>query len=141
MRAEFYRRREGGAAEEQEGSQEPEPVVAVATWTGRRVEVEADDPKAKRAVDRVFRPFPVPIDDPSLRVFGTRGEEVIAPGSLHWFMAAARVRGRVEGLEVRFVPRGGAGVGFDPAGGYRKFPEAVERGDRAPAPGAQTAGA
>jgi len=120
MRAEFHRA----------GAPEGEPVTTV-TWTGSRVEPgEAPDDLAE-AIGRIFRAAPVVVDDPSLRSVGTSGPVILEPGDLTWFIAAARSRADAEGLVVRFVPPDRKAMGWDPAGAYRTFPDAVERRDRA----------
>jgi hypothetical protein len=109
-------------------------VAAAATWNGASVEFEAGDQQARELLERIFRPAPVSVDDPSLRSFGTRGEVILQPGSLRWVMAAARTRGEAEGLRVRFVSTGPTGVGWDPAGAYRTFASAAERLAAIPSP-------
>jgi len=104
----------------------PAEVVGSATWLGNGVAIE-DGGEVGEALDRIFRPSPVVIDDPSLRSFGTAGPAVLQPGSLQWFRAAAQARAPAEGLAVRFVPDGAASIGWDPAGAYRTFPAAAER--------------
>ena len=123
MRVEFLRDQNGNVG-----------VVGAATWNGTSVEFEPGDPEARDILERIFRPAPVAIDDPSLRSFGTRGEVVLQPGSLRWFMAAAKARGEAEGLRVRFVSTGPIGVGWDPAGAYRTFVSAAERLATIPSP-------
>jgi hypothetical protein len=91
MRAEFYRARA------------PDRVVGVTTWDGRMVEIEADDPRVRDALARVFAASSVSVEDPSLRPGGTNGPTVVEPGDVVWFRVAARVRGEREGLSVRFV--------------------------------------
>jgi hypothetical protein len=101
VRAEFYR------------PEEPDLVVGTAEWDGRRAVIGAGGDDALRALERIFRPSPVPIEDPSLRPRGTRGEAVVEPGDLEWFRAAALVRGAEAGYGVRFVSA--ASGGWDPA--------------------------
>jgi hypothetical protein len=101
--------------------------VASAVWDGARVDVEAGDESVRQAVRRIFRPTPILIDDPSLRSYGTAGPVVLSPGSLRWFRAAAETRSEAEGLGVRFVPESEGAMGWDPAGAYRTFDEAIER--------------
>ena len=79
------------------------------------------------ALARVFRPTPVVIDDAAFRQAGTSGPAVVHPGGPLWFQAAARVRGSEEGLGVRFVPEEDSAMGWDPAGAYRSFSDAVVR--------------
>ena len=78
-------------------------------------------------MERAFRKTPVVTDDASYRRFGTRGEVVIQPGGLEWFRAV--VFGRVAeeaGVEARLVT-GIIEGGYDPAAGYRRFEESIER--------------
>jgi hypothetical protein len=109
---------------------EPERVIARATWLGPSVHIEADDDAAREALRRIFRPVPVVTADPSLRSAGTKGDVQLPPGSLSWFLAAARERGRKEGLLVSLAPSEESGLGWDPAGTYRTFPRQVERMQR-----------
>jgi hypothetical protein len=104
----------------------PEAVVGRATWDGRAVSVEGDGPEVRTALARVFRPAPVVSDDPALRNLGARGEVVLQPGGLDWFLQAARVRGPEVGLAGRVV-RPEVEGGWDPAGNYRTFDQQVER--------------
>ncbi|HEX6262619.1 MAG TPA: hypothetical protein VF097_07220 [Actinomycetota bacterium] len=106
MRAEFLR------------PEDPETVVGTVEWDGVRVTLRADD-ESRATLQRVFRVSSVPIDDPSRRALGTSGPVLAEPGDLDWFLAAARVRGRQEGLTVRLVP--GTAGGWDPAGAYRRM--------------------
>jgi hypothetical protein len=101
MRAEFFR------------DDAPDRVVGTASWDGRRVRVQADDGDAEAALARVFRASAVSLEDPDTLIPGTSGGVVAAPGDLEWFRAAARVRGRREGFEVRFVTDKPGG--WDPA--------------------------
>jgi hypothetical protein len=104
----------------------PEEVVGTATWDGRRLEVRAEEPQARSAIERVFRPTPVVVDDPALRRAGTRGEVVLQPGSVEWFEGAAFARAREAGLVARVVRTAVEG-GWDPAANYRRFREQVRR--------------
>lgn len=119
MRAEFYRPVQG----EEEASSK---VLGAATWSGSVAVLEADDAEVRTALERVFRPVPVAVDDASLRRLGTHGAVVLEPGTLEWFRAAALSRAGEHDLAVRFVPGVREG-GFDPAGQYRGFGEAVRR--------------
>jgi hypothetical protein len=101
MRAEFFR------------LDSPDQVVGTAQWDGRRANVQSDDPEVEAALGRVFRASAVALDDPDTHIAGTRGEVVVEPGDLEWFRAAARVRGRREGLAVRFATEHPGG--WDPA--------------------------
>ena len=119
MRAEFFR------------PESPDQVVAEATWEGGRVRVHAGEPEVAATLRRIVRPVAVLAEDPSLEPPGAAGPVVLPPGSLSWFQAAARTRAGAEGLRVRFVPSGDGAIGWDPAGAYRPFPEAVVRMERA----------
>jgi hypothetical protein len=107
-----------------------EEVVARATWLGPDVEIESEDEALRAALGRIFRPVPVVADDPSLRSAGTSGPVQLPPGTLGWFLAAARSRAEAEGLRVVFAPSGEGGLGWDPAGTYRPFASQVERMER-----------
>jgi len=109
------------------GASAPDEVIASATWLGPDVEIETKDDSAGEAVRRVFRPVPVSDDDPALRTAGTAGPVQLPPGTLRWFLAAARIRGEAEGLKVVFEPSAEGAVGWDPAGTYRPFTGQVER--------------
>ncbi len=121
MRAEFFR------------ADAPDQVVATATWDGRSVAIAAaadpaGGPDQTSTLARIFRPTPVVADDPSLRPVGSSGPVVLEAGDLRWFMAAARTRGAAEGLGVRLVVDEPRGMGWDPAGAYRPFLQAVAPG-------------
>jgi hypothetical protein len=103
----------------------PESVVAVATWSDGRVNLEVLDTSIER-LDTLVRPTPVVVDDPSLRPPGTHGETLLEPGSSAWFRAALQTRAEPLGLRVRFVARQIVG-GWDPAASYRSFDEQVDR--------------
>ena len=115
MRAEFRRRDDGS------------DVVATAAWDGRGVLIDVTDPGARGALERIFRPTPVVVDDASLRPLGARGEVMIQPGNLEWFREAAFARAGQEGLAVKLVPEVAGQGGWDPAGAYRTFGEDMER--------------
>jgi len=103
----------------------PEKIVAVALWDGVRAALEVDDPSAV-GLERIFRPSPVVVDDPSLRRQGTHGPEVLEPGGLEWFRAALLTRAPEIGLSVRFVSSVREG-GWDPAALYRTFEDHARR--------------
>jgi len=104
-------------------------TLASAEWDGREVIVTAEDDGRREALVRAFRRTPVVTDDASFRRLGTSGDVVIQPGDLEWFRVVAQVRVPNEtGLVARFVPGAPAG-GFDPAAGYRRFRDQVERLD------------
>jgi hypothetical protein len=112
-------------------SEHPDQVVGRATWAEPHVRIEADDDGMKETLGRIFRPTPVVVEDASLRTAGTSGTVTLQPGSLNWFLAAARSRAEAEGLTVGFVPGVEAGLGWDPAGTYRTFASQVEHLERA----------
>jgi hypothetical protein len=105
----------------------PDQVVGQAEWLGPEVRIEGADDSVKDVLRGVFRPTPVVVDDPSLRPAGTSGGVELPPGSLEWFLAAARVRGADRGLKVVFEPSGSGVLGWDPAGTYRPLARQVER--------------
>jgi hypothetical protein len=106
---------------------EPDDVLATATWSDGAASVTSDDAATRDALERALRRTPVVIDDASYRRQGTHGEVVIQPGSLEWFRAVVQARVPAEtGLVGRFVPGVREG-GFDPAAGYRTFEEQIER--------------
>lgn len=108
---------------------EQKQVLATATWDGHGVAVTADDEDLRSVLRRAFRPTPVAVDDGAYRRMGTSGSVVIQPGDLTWFRAAALTRATAEsGLVARVVP-GRADGGYDPAAGYRRFDEQLERLD------------
>jgi hypothetical protein len=120
VRAEFYQ------------PDAPDQVVGRARWRAQGVEIDAEDPAVRAELERIFRPTPVVVDDPSLRPFGTAGPVVLQPGSLRWFHEAAVARGKEEGLAARLVPEAGRAVDYDPAGLYRPFVEQWERRGASP---------
>lgn len=104
-------------------------TVATAFWDGHEVTLTSADPALRESLGHAFRRTPLVVDDPSLRRLGTSGPSTVQPGNLEWFRAAARYRATVEtGLAARFVPGSIVG-GFDPAAGYRRFDEQLERLD------------
>jgi hypothetical protein len=118
VRAEVYRPPASDA--------DSEEVVAVATWSGDdRIGIEVRDPSIAGLAE-IVRPTPVVVDDASLRPQGTRGDVLLQPGDLEWFVAATRARAQALGLSVRFVSERTRG-GWDPASQYRRFDEQVER--------------
>ena len=117
MRADFYR------------LDAPGEIVGRARWVGSGIEVETgtQDDDVLRALSRIFRRTPVVVDDPALRLPGATGPAVLPPGSLRWFRLAAAARCEAEGLGVRLAPEGQAGMGWDPAGGYRSLSDTEAR--------------
>lgn len=107
-----------------------ENIIGAATWDGSGVRIDADDDETRAMLNRIFRPTAVSVDDPALRPAGTAGPVVLVPGSVRWFQAAARERSKAEGLAVHVIPQGQDAMGWDPAGAYLTFGEAVERKER-----------
>ena len=104
-------------------------TVATASWDGTDVTVTVADDDLRAALAHAFRRSAVAVDDASRRQTGTSGIVVIQPGSLEWFRAVANTRAIAEsGLAARLVPGVQSG-GFDPAAGYRRFDEQLERLD------------
>lgn len=104
---------------------DPERVVAVATWDGRHAHLEILDPSVAAPLARLFRPTPVVVDDGALRRRGTHGEVMIEPGTLEWFRAVVISRAIDAAFVARIVP-GVTEGGWDPAAQYRTFGEAIE---------------
>jgi hypothetical protein len=104
---------------------DPQAVVAVATWSNGRASLEVLDPLVE-GLDGLLRPTPVVVDDPSLRGPGASGESLLEPGSLEWFRAALVTRAEPLGVRVRFVATRIVG-GWDPASNVRTFEEQIER--------------
>lgn len=118
MRAELFR------------PDDPQTVVGAAEWDGVRAHIRTSDEEARPALERIFRVSAVAVDDPSRRALGTEGPVVVEPGDLDWFIAAATVRGKEQGLGVRFHTD--TVGGWDPAGAYRRLGDWVgERESRA----------
>lgn len=113
IRAELYRR------------DEPEQVVAVATWRDGSGRIEATA-ETIEGLDSVLRPTPVVVDDAALRPLGTHGDVALSPGSPTWFRAALLTRAASLGLSVRFVAED-VRNGWDPAANYRTFEEQARR--------------
>jgi hypothetical protein len=104
---------------------EPDRVVAVVTWDGRRAELETvGEPVG--GLERLLRATPVVLDDPSFRRAGTHGPTLLQPGDYDWFRAAILTRAPELGLSARFVSDVVEG-GWDPAATYRTFEQQVER--------------
>jgi hypothetical protein len=113
IRAEFFRPRT------------PDKVIGTAEWDGRQPRIQAKNSAVRDALARIFRPTPVIVDDSATRPLGARGETLLEPGDLDWFMAAARIRSKEERLGMRFVAS--MPGGWDPAGAYRPMRAWVER--------------
>jgi hypothetical protein len=113
IRAELYR------------PDDPETIVAVATWAEGAARLEVSE-GAPDGIEAIFRVTPVVVDDASLRPLGSHGEVVLQPGSLEWFRAALLARARTIGLAVRFVTDEIRG-GWDPAAHDRTFEEQARR--------------
>jgi hypothetical protein len=117
MRADFHR------------DDEPDTIVGTARWTGGDVDVEAEDPKVRRALGASTgdgraggRPLA-----PILRDVGPRAA---VAGSLRWFVACAQARSPAERLAFRLTPDPSPRMGWDPAGAYQRFPDQVEGAER-----------
>jgi hypothetical protein len=127
MKVEFHRPAPVADSDRPDAEAPAPELVATATWTDGEPVVECDDEELRGTLERVYRKTPVVTDDPSYRRLGTRGEVLIQPGDLEWFRAASFVRAPVEaGVEARLVPGISEG-GFDPAAGYRRFEDSIER--------------
>jgi hypothetical protein len=113
IRAELYR------------PDDPETVVAVATWNDGSPKVEATGAEIE-GLGSLLRPTPVVVDDPSLRPLGSAGEVALAPGSLEWFRSALQTRASGLGLAARFVVDEVVN-GWDPAANYRTFQDQARR--------------
>ncbi|HVF08693.1 MAG TPA: hypothetical protein VNC60_08960 [Actinomycetota bacterium] len=115
-------------ADGSEATAESPTHVATATWADGRAVIDCADDDVRQALERAFRSTPVVVtDDASYRRQGTHGEVMVQPGSLEWFRAVAFNRAPTEaGVEARLVP-GITEGGFDPAAGYRRFDESIER--------------
>ncbi|MGZ4110306.1 MAG: hypothetical protein ACXVP7_11555, partial [Actinomycetota bacterium] len=84
---------------------EPDDVVAVASWIDGAPAIQCDDEGLRNELLAVFRRTPVVIDDASYRRLGTSGAVQIQPGDLEWFRAVVQSRVPAEcGLVGRFVP-------------------------------------
>jgi hypothetical protein len=106
---------------------DPDAVLATATWSDGQVVIESDDTGISERLGKAFRRTPVLVDDASRRQQGTNGEVLVQPGDIEWFRAAAQVRVPAEtGLAARLVPGTREG-GYDPASSYRTFDETVDR--------------
>lgn len=102
----------------------PDEIVAEVSWNeGAPVFLSGAD---LPGMDGLLRPTAVQVDDASLRRMGTSGASLLAPGSLEWFRAAMRERGRALGFTVRFVSDS-VGEGWDPASQYRRFRDQAAR--------------
>jgi len=113
VRAELYR------------PEDPEDVVAVATWADGRSEIGAAG-EPVQGLERLLRPTSVVVEDASLLRPGTHGASVLEPGSYGWFRAALLARAPELGLSVRFVAETVRG-GWDPASQYVTFEERIGR--------------
>jgi hypothetical protein len=114
-----------------EGDEQP-LVVATATWDGRDVHVQTEDPDVRKALDHAYRRTPVVTDDASARRIGTNGSVLIEPGGLEWFRAVTQVRVPAEtGLESVIIADIIEG-GYDPAANYRSFEAQVDRLNQGP---------
>lgn len=127
MRVEFLRAAPAPPADQPDVEGPPPELVGSASWVDGEPVVSCDDDELRPTLERAYRKTPVVTDDASYRRLGTHGEVQIQPGSLEWFRAASFVRVPAEtGLEVRLVP-GITEGGYDPAAGYRRFEDAIDR--------------
>ena len=127
MRVEFYRPAPPAPADRPDAEAPPSTLVGTATWSNDEPVVESGDDELRELLERAYRKSPVVTDDASYRRLGTHGEVLIQPGDLEWFRAASFVRAPAEaGVEARLVPDVTEG-GFDPAAGYRRFDDTMER--------------
>ena len=127
MKVELYHPAPPPAGDQPGGDAPPPELVGSASWIDGEPVLSCDDEQMRAQLERAYRKTPVVTDDASYRRFGTHGEVQIQPGSLEWFRAASFVRVPAEtGLEVRLVP-GITEGGFDPAAGYRRFEDAMDR--------------
>ena len=127
MKVEFYRPAPAAPADQPDAEAPPPTFVGSAAWVEGEAVVECDDAELRAALEHAFRKTPVVTDDASYRRLGTHGEVVIPPGDLEWFRTASFVRVPEEaGVEVRLVP-GITEGGYDPAAGYRRFEDSIER--------------
>lgn len=127
MKVEFSRP-EPPPADGSDAPAAPSTHVATAAWLDGRVVIDSADDVVREALERAFRRTPVVVtDDASYRRQGTHGEVMVPPGNLEWFRAVAFNRAPAEaGVEARLVP-GITEGGYDPAAGYRRFEESIER--------------
>jgi hypothetical protein len=102
-------------------------LVASVSYREGAIEVDCEDQELAAKIQNAYRRIPVVTDDHSYRRLGTYGEVLVQPGDLEWFRAVSFVRVPSEtGLLPRFVP-GITEGGYDPASGYRRFEEQIER--------------
>jgi hypothetical protein len=127
MKVEFYRPAPSTSPGEPEADVPPPVLVGTATWIDGQPVVECGDDELRALLERAFRKTPVLTDDASYRRQGTHGEVMVQPADLEWFRAVSFVRAPAEaGVEARLVP-GVTEGGYDPAAGYRRFEDAIER--------------
>ena len=112
-------------------SDSSEDYVGHAVWVEGGIQVEANEQGDVQVIQEIFRRTPIAVDDRALRTAGTSGPIVLQPGTLQWFLAAARVRGEARGFSVTLIPEGFASMGWDPAASYRTFTQSFERKERA----------
>ena len=127
MKVELYRPASPPSTDEPDADAPSPELVGSVSWIDGEPVLSCEDDELRALLARTYRQTPVVTDDASYRRFGTHGEVQIQPGSLEWFRAASFVRVPAEtGLEVRLVP-GITEGGFDPAAGYRRFEDAIDR--------------
>ncbi len=127
MKVEFSRPGSPAPDDRPDAEATPSTHVGTATWSDGRVTIDSDGDEMRSALERAFRKTPVVVDDASYRRLGTHGEVMVPTGSLEWFRAVAFNRAPAEaGVEARLVP-GVTEGGYDPAAGYRRFEDSIER--------------
>lgn len=115
MRVEFHR-----------PDDEERTSLASASWSEGAVTIASQDEDLRDRLAHAFRRTPVVIEDGADRRLGTSGPDVLQPGDLEWFRAAAFERAPAEsGLVARLVTTEVRG-GFDPAANYRAFDDQIE---------------
>lgn len=115
MRVEFHR-----------SDDEDRTSLASASWRDGAVTISSLDEDVRDRLAHAFRRTPVVVEGGADRHLGTSGPEVLQPGDLEWFRAAAFVRAPAEtGLVARLVTTVVRG-GFDPAANYRDFEDQIE---------------
>ena len=116
MRVEFHRL-----------DDEERTSVASVSWRDGTATITSGDEELRTRLAHAYRRTPDVIEGGADRRLGTSGPDVLEPGDLEWFRAAAFVRASAEtGLVARFVT-GEVRGGFDPAANYRAFEDQIER--------------
>ena len=116
MRVEFHR-----------PNDEERTSVASASWRDGTVTIDSSDEELRARLAHAFRRTSVVVEGGADRHLGMRGPEVLQPGDLEWFRAAAFVRAPAEVMLVARFVTGEVRGGFDPASNYREFEDQIER--------------